>query len=685
MRPAWLVRYAFMTANFFGGRKGSFMDEFNSENTGASADNVQQNDNTQGMEYQDNTNSNTSGSPAENPADNADVQNNTQSVNVENNTDSTAPAPDIIDTLENVEIKQEKDPFAEEDFSDVYHQPNYRQNYNMNMGMPMYGQGYGNAPAGMMYSQNYSQNYGSSSYPQNRYIPNGYVPNGGYMPNNNIPNGAPQSGYVQGNPQAVGYFPNNGAGAPMGGNVPSAGYAPTSGSAPTSRSVPTGENTPLGGYTPDGGYNPNYRPDSGSYGYVPQNGGYAQNVQPQYSAGGAGGLNTPPEKKKKMSNKGIFLLIAIIAVLFVAVILVLILTSTGDETLDSNSVSHTEQSDSDRGTTTVEIQIQPKPALESEYYQDEETGLLTTTGVAKRVSPSVVDVVIYKDTTLYAYSQGSGIIISDDGYIVTNAHVVADANAGVKVILDDDSEYEAEVIGQDSKTDIAVLKINADGLTPADLGDSDQLELGEMVVAIGNAGGYSGTLTVGYVSGLDREVKVGSGADTMICIQTDAAMSPGVSGGALINMYGQVVGITSSKYKSSDLDEGIGFAITTQFAKPIIEDIISQGYISGRVRVGITYNPIDSAAAEVYGVHTGIYVQSISDECDISNTELQVGDVITSFNGKDIYSAETIKAALDGLKPGDKVTAHVYRQGITEGDVTEFDIEFELMQDTNLG
>lgn len=396
-------------------------------------------------------------------------------------------------------------------------------------------------------------------------------------------------------------------------------------------------------------------------------------------------MNTPPEKKKKMSNKGIFLLIAIIAVLFVAVILVLILTSTGDETLDSNSVSHTEQSDSDRGTTTVEIQIQPKPALESEYYQDEETGLLTTTGVAKRVSPSVVDVVIYKDTTLYAYSQGSGIIISDDGYIVTNAHVVADANAGVKVILDDDSEYEAEVIGQDSKTDIAVLKINAEGLTPADLGDSDQLELGEMVVAIGNAGGYSGTLTVGYVSGLDREVKIGSGADTMICIQTDAAMSPGVSGGALINMYGQVVGITSSKYKSSDLDEGIGFAITTQFAKPIIEDIISQGYISGRVRVGITYNPIDSAAAEVYGVHTGIYVQSISDECDISNTELQVGDVITSFNGKDIYSAETIKAALDGLKPGDKVTAHVYRQGITEGDVTEFDIEFELMQDTNLG
>lgn len=653
---------ALMTANFFGGRKGSFMDEFNSENIGASADNIQQNDNTQGMEYQDNTNSNMSGSPAENTAENADAQNNTQGVNTQNNTESTAPAPDIIDTLENVAIKQEKqsiDPFAEEDFSDVYHQPDYRQNYNMNMGMPMYGQGYGNAPAGMMYSQNYSQNYGSSPYPQNRYIPNGgYVPNGGYAPNNNIPSGVPQSGYIQGNPQASGYFPNNSAGG----------------------------NASIGGYTPDGGYNPNYRANSGSCGYIPQNGGYAQNVQPQpqYSAGGAGGMNTPPEKKK-MSNKGIFLLIAIIAVLFVAVILVLILTSTGDEAPDSSSVSHTEQSDTDRGTTTVEIQIQPKPALESEYYQDEETGLLTTTGVAKRVSPSVVDVVIYKDTTLYAYSQGSGIIISDDGYIVTNAHVVADANAGVKVILDDDSEYEAEVIGQDSKTDIAVLKIDAEGLTPADLGDSDELELGEMVVAIGNAGGYSGTLTVGYVSGLDREVKVGSGADTMICIQTDAAMSPGVSGGALINMYGQVVGITSSKYKSSDLDEGIGFAITTQFAKPIIEDIISQGYISGRVRVGITYNPIDSAAAEVYGVHAGIYVQSISDECDISNTELQVGDVITSLNGKDIYSADTIKAALDGLKPGEKVTAHVYRQGITEGDVTEFDIEFELMQDTNLG
>lgn len=396
-----------------------------------------------------------------------------------------------------------------------------------------------------------------------------------------------------------------------------------------------------------------------------------------------------PQKKKSLSNGGIAAIILTVSALFIIIIVILAVSSVASggssaegspDRRDTAAVSEKEN-----GGVTVELPVSSKPAADEKYYADEETGLLTVQGVAKQVSPSVVDVMVYRDTSLYPYSTGSGIIISSDGYIVTNAHVVSDVNAGLKVILDNDEEYKAEIVGQDNRTDIAVLKIDADEeLVSAELGDSDELELGEMVVAIGNAGGYSGTLTVGYVSGLNREVRTNSGSDTMTCIQTDAAMSPGVSGGALINMYGQVVGITSSKYKNSDLDEGIGFAISTKFAKPIIEDIISLGYISGRVRVGITYTTIDDIAAEMYEAKRGLLIQSIDDTCDISNTEAEPGDIITSINGYDVYSAQTVSEALEGCKPGDVITAEIYRKGITEDDEEEFEIEFELMQDTSL-
>lgn len=500
------------------------------------------------------------------------------------------------------------------------------------------------------YSRGYDPNaYRSGSY---GYDPNAYNPNpNSFDPNPHRPNpyGYDSSAY---NPNPNSYNPN--------------AYNPN----------PNGYNP--GAYNPNpNGYNTNPH-NSDPNRYYP--GGYAQN-----GMGGAYGGAPVPPKKKHMSKGALAAVIISISALFVLIVVVLAFSSV-DETYDelTTQTEETTQVTADENGVSVNIPIQPKPALESKYYQDEETGLLTVEGVAKRVSPSVVDVMVFRDTSLYPYSAGSGIIISEDGYIVTNAHVLTDVNAGLKVVLDSGEEYKAEIVGQDSRTDIAVLKIEAEGLVAADLGDSDQLELGEMVVAIGNAGGYSGTLTVGYVSGLNREVKTSTDGDTMTCIQTDAAMSPGVSGGALINMYGQVVGITSSKYKSTVLDEGIGFAITTQFAKPIIEDIISQGYISGRVRVGIIYTILTEEEADAYGVQKGIIIQSIDESCDIAKTELQPGDVMTELNGQEVYSAQTIKAALDGCEPGDKISAHIYRKGVTEDEDKEFDITFELMQDTTL-
>lgn len=496
--------------------------------------------------------------------------------------------------------------------------------------------------------KNYNYNTDMFHNPPNRpYYPNGYDPNCyGYNPNCY-------------NPGFNGYDANRfnaGQGAGQGNFNPN-GYDPSR-------------------------YNQNPSPNanSGNYNQSSFNSAYYKPYpnmpNPSPEAGDV--------RKKRLSDGGLAAIIISVAALFILIIIVLAFSSVG-ETYDSTDISDSSVGvGSGSGGVTVDIPIQPKPVLESKYYEDEETGLLTVAGVAKQVSPSVVDVMVYKDTSLYPYSTGSGIIISEDGYIVTNEHVVSDADAGVKIILDNEEEYKAAIVGKDSRTDIAVLKIEAENLVAADLGDSDQLELGEMVVAIGNAGGYSGTLTVGYVSGLNREISVNTSGDTMTCIQTDAAMSPGVSGGALINMYGQVVGITSSKYKSTDLDEGIGFAITTQFAKPIIEDIITQGYISGRVRIGVTYTLLTDDMAEAYNVKRGILIQSIDETCDVANTELRVGDIMTVLNGQDIYSSQTIKKALEGCQPGDIITAHIYRKGITEDDIEEFDITFELMQDKSL-
>ncbi|MDD7428735.1 MAG: trypsin-like peptidase domain-containing protein [Oscillospiraceae bacterium] len=556
---------------------------------------------------------------------------------------------DIIDIIDGIDTSklnngtpnvnnaaQNSDPFAE-------------KNYNMGA--------FHTPPRPQQYYRGYDPNaYRTNSY---GYDPNAYNPNpGGYNSSAYNPN---PGGY-----NSNAYDPNR------------RGYDPNA-------------------YNPDpNGYNSNaYDPNPN--GYAPNPGGYNNAYNPYPNGYAPNGMNGPapaPAKKKHMSKGALAAVIISISAMFVLIVIVLAFSSvnetydelTADTQTETNvSDSVTEDSGSERtGDVSVNITIQPKPSLESKYYQDEETGLLTVEGVAKRVSPSVVDVMVFRDTSLYPYSTGSGIIISEDGYIVTNAHVLTDVNAGLKVVLENGEEYKAEIVGQDSRTDIAVIKIEAEGLTAADLGDSDQLELGEMVVAIGNAGGYSGTLTVGYVSGLNREVKTSTDGDSMTCIQTDAAMSPGVSGGALINMYGQVVGITSSKYKSTVLDEGIGFAITTQFAKPIIEDIISQGYISGRVRVGITYTIVTDDMAEAYGIKKGIIIQSVDESCDIAKTDLQAGDIMTELNGQEVYSAQTIKKALEGCEPGDIISAHIYRKGVTEDEDEEFDITFELMQDTTL-
>lgn len=544
-------------------------------------------------------------------------------------------------------------------------------------------------PAGNIPEEKKYNPYGEQSFyvpPQ----PPGYQPNGNvYYQNSGYPQTPPPNPQKYNIPSSFshGTIPTNnfnGNPPPSGGQTPPPyGQPPVYGQQPQ---IPPQQPMYGGQQTPPPQYGqpvppPQHINQQQRYGGTipPYNG--TPNAVPPYMADNAGG---------KKGNAGVLIaVISVSAVLLVIIGILMSLSVKDDKTDidDSYSVSADAETkkpsaDKDKDAIIINIEVKDKPKLEDNYYQADGVRL-TTEGVAKLVSPSVCEIICYGEGNLAPVSKGSGIVISEDGYIITNAHVVENAR-GVKAVFTDESEYKAELVGKDSKTDLAVIKIEATGLTPAELGNSDQMELGEQVVTIGNPGQFSGTITVGYVSGIHRKVRTDSSKYLMNCIQTDAAVNPGNSGGALVNMYGQVVGIVSSKYVVQDY-EGLGFAIEMNEAKPIIEDIISKGYISGRLRIGIEFVGINEVAAAQNGIPSGLLIRTIRDDCDISNTELEIDDIITEINGKKVYDTDTVLAALEGCVPGDTVTAKVYRRSIvsTEGD-TEFEISFKLMQDETL-
>ena len=329
-------------------------------------------------------------------------------------------------------------------------------------------------------------------------------------------------------------------------------------------------------------------------------------------------------------------------------------------------------------SSSSELKLYDNPQTEEDGANSD--GTLTTKQISKNVMPSVVGVVQYKKSMPYVSTgQGSGIILDTDGYIVTNAHVVADAD-GVKVVLYNGEECTARIVGTDTKSDVAVLKISASNLTPAKLGNSDQLEIGEDVIAIGNPGGLSNSVSKGIVSGLNRTVETNLGA-SMECIQTDAAINPGNSGGALVNQYGYVIGINSSKIAATDY-EGIGFAIPINNAKPIIEDLKAYGEVQGRVRLGVEVRMIDSVLAKLNNIPVGAMITSVEKTSDAYQQGLLAGDIITSVDGVEITDYEVLSNQITSHKPGDSVSLRVYRTGQNNTSQTlEFTVQ--LMEDAS--
>lgn len=413
----------------------------------------------------------------------------------------------------------------------------------------------------------------------------------------------------------------------------------------------------------------------------------------QYSATN-GWQQTPPEQKPKKKRKGVKIFLGSVAcVLAVAVVGfagygVYSLTMGGLTPEDPPvSSSPTITSGSNGGTNLEGINLQDVPRVETAASVD---GKLTTEQIVDKVAPSVVAVLIYNNGyTAGPIGMGSGIIIREDGYIVTNAHVVESAD-GLVVQLSNGDSLEARVVGTDSQTDLAVIKVESTNMPAAVFGNSDQVKVGEKVIAIGNPQSMSfyGTVTQGIVSGLNRQISATDGRGSVTnytdLIQTDAAINQGNSGGALVNEYGQVIGINAAKAGANGV-EGLGFAIPSNDAKQVVDDLINVGHVTGRVLLGITTTgAVNEVEARQGNLPRGIRVASTNEGSDISTKGVLPGDIITKVDETEITSTNDIQTALKGKNPGDSVKLEVYRAPMANGSKKSgfFEVTVKVMEDT---
>lgn len=341
------------------------------------------------------------------------------------------------------------------------------------------------------------------------------------------------------------------------------------------------------------------------------------------------------------------------ALIMAAVILLTGVSVTG-YFLGRNSISY--------GTRkNVNLNLSAKP---------KETDEMTAAEVYDKVNASVVGITVYN--TAGNGSQASGVFYSADGYIVTNDHIYSEVGAPkFKVYTSDGKEYDAKYVAGDQVSDLAILKIDASGFTPAQFGNSDEIICGENVVAIGRPSdaAHASSITKGIISSTARRVKTTSNYSAKL-IQTDSAINPGSSGGALVNMYGQVIGITSSKLAGVSYDS-VGYAIPTKTMKRICEELISKGKVVSRAKLGITYTAINSVSAEINDYdYIGLYIASVAEDSDLFG-KVNAGDVITRINGIEVTSDDVVLDIIEESSAGDKVSVTVVSK---TGKESTFDI-----------
>lgn len=420
-----------------------------------------------------------------------------------------------------------------------------------------------------------------------------------------------------------------------------------------------------------------------------------------------------PNKKPKKKHTGLKVAAFVLAMVLVSGGSIGVYEGIRSSNADNNSSIVASNDSSAAESSTGDSSSSKKSDSSQSWIQLASTnGSMSVADIVKKVTPSVVGVQSTFSSSngsnnnpmngyggFFGYGSqgnngsqgmtgvGTGIIMSKDGYIVTNAHVIYDDEYGygeassVQIQMsDEETTYDARIVAYDKEADIAVLKIDADNLTPAEFGDSSSCEVGEMVVAIGNPLGlqFQNTVTCGIISALDRKVTIND--NTMTLIQTDTAINNGNSGGPLINSSGQVIGINSAKmsstYSGEATVEGIGFAIPMSEAKSIVDDLINYGYVTGRPQLGISCQDVTEAVSQAYNIPVGAYIFSVTAGGAADQAGLQPGDVITGIQDQTISTTEELNAVKNQYKAGDTITLTYVRAGETKKvDVTLAEVQ----------
>ena len=443
------------------------------------------------------------------------------------------------------------------------------------------------------------------------------------------------------------------------------------------------ENVFQGNSYPYGNNNTYPYGNQGSYpygnNYNNQNRAYQNNRVP-----GQQGFAYPSDngKGKKGNGSKIFAIVA--GVLCVFLVIALISVIAGDVKTPVNTLPES----TTENTQVEEFVTNASPITGTETNAD---GELSPKAIFQKVLPSSVGILVYNSSKTLA-SEGSGVLFqeSTDGkytYIITCAHVIDEASGYIRVQLYDGKEYDANVVGYDARTDIGVIRIEKTGLILAEIGDSSKIEVGDYVYAIGNPGGveFANSFTNGIASALDRPVNSSSTGYTTECIQHTAAINPGNSGGALVNSYGQIIGINSMKIVADEY-EGMGFAVPSSVFVEIVNEIMKHGYVSNRPKLGITY----VAASEystygmfvaIKGLPTGsIVIYDISSDSALKGTKVQKGDMIVAVNGVGLDSPSYLSEIIEKSKVGDELTLSLIRIN-SDYSYEEFDVKIALVED----
>ncbi len=464
--------------------------------------------------------------------------------------------------------------------------------------------------------------------------------------------------------------------APMG--TAPAGNAPYTNNNPygASYSVP---NTPYNAQQPFSQQSP-YNQTNNQYGNAPA---YNQNA---YNQTAYIDPNSKPNKKK---NTGRNIFVALVCACIVIASVAIGVSVTGD----SDSPIKTEQGDKDSGkdnnkSSGATAKTEDSPITFSEYSGK---GAMTPEQIYEEAKEINVGVIVYAQNQ--KVGEGSGIIVGADKekkntYIITAAHVIADQGVSVQIQTNDGKEYDATIVGFDTKTDIGVLRVEKTGFKAATFGNSDKLNVGQKVYAIGNPGGtvFFGSFTNGIISAIDRPVASSTSAYDLPCIQHNAAINPGNSGGALLNEFGQVIGLNSSKITDTEY-EGMGFSVPSNTMLEIYKDIVANGYVTNRPMLGISYYTVASdytysAIAWKNNLPYGsIVVAAMTDDSDLAKQGIKVGDIITAVNGKALDSTDVLLEVIENGKVGDTITLSVCRLNNSGAVSSKFDAKVKLIED----